>query len=36
MHFIRVLRALASIVAGAFVAIGQLINLGGTQEYGAV
>ena len=36
MHFVRVLGALASIVAGAFVAIGQLINLGGTQEYGTV
>ena len=36
MHFVRVLGALASILAGAFVAIGQLINLGGTQEYGTV
>ena len=27
---------MASIVAGVFVAIGQLINLGGTQEYGTV
>ncbi len=36
MHFLRVLGALASILAGAFVAIGQLINLGGTQEYGTV
>ena len=36
MRFVRVLGALASIVAGTFVAIGQLINLGGTQEYGTV
>jgi hypothetical protein len=33
---VRVGGALASIVAGAFVALGQLINLGGTQEYGTV
>jgi hypothetical protein len=36
MRFVRVLGALASIVAGTFVAIGQLINLGGAQEYGTV
>ena len=35
-NFVRVGGALASIVAGAFLAIGQLINLGGTQEYGTV
>jgi hypothetical protein len=33
---VRVGGALASIVAGIFVAIGQLINLGGTLEYGTV